>query len=151
MLFRSDRQLAVLQIARLLVPGTTPTTLNFPLGFSSPWSWGVGVEYSHTNRLKFRLGYEPRKSAIPLNKRNALAPINDAQMFGTGIGYKFDRDTDLDLTLMHLRSRDDIPANSSSLLNNTGVNNLVYNPFAGLDVKTRAVVNIMGLVYRTRW
>ena len=149
--FEFDRQLAVLQIARLLVPGTTPTTLNFPLGFSSPWSWGVGVEYSHTNRLKFRLGYEPRKSAIPLNKRNALAPINDAQMFGTGIGYKFDRDTDLDLTLMHLRSRDDIPANSSSLLNNTGVNNLVYNPFAGLDVKTRAVVNIMGLVYRTRW
>lgn len=149
--FEFDRPLAVLQIARILVPGTTPTTLRFPLGFTSPWSWGVGVEYSHTNRLKFRLGYEPRKSAIPLNKRNSLAPINDAQMFGTGIGYKFDRDTDLDLTLMHLRSRDDIPANSSSLLNSTGVNNLVYNPFAGLDVKTRAVVNIMGLVYRTRW
>jgi long-subunit fatty acid transport protein len=149
--FEFDRQLAVLQIARLLVPGTTPTTLSFPLGFSSPWSWGVGMEYSHTSRLKFRLGYEPRKSAVPDNKRNALAPINAARMFGTGIGYKFDRDTDLDLTLMHLRSRDYIPAGSSTLVNATGINNVVYNPFAGLDVQTRAVVNIMGLVYRTRW
>ena len=149
--FEFDRQLAVLQIARLLVPGTTPTQLTFPLGFSSPWSWGVGLEYSHTNRLKFRLGYEPRKSAIPDNKRNALAPINAARMFGTGIGYKFDRDTDIDLTLMHLRSRDYIPAGTSSLVNAQGINNVVYNPFAGLDVQTKAVVNIMGLVYRKRW
>ena len=64
-------------------------------------------------------------------------------MFGTGIGYKFDRDTDIDLTLMHLRSRDYIPAGTSSLVNAQGINNVVYNPFAGLDVQTKAVVNIM--------
>ncbi|WP_423201216.1 OmpP1/FadL family transporter [Fluviicoccus keumensis] len=149
--FEFDRQLAVLQIARLLVPGTTPTQLSFPLGFVSPWSWGVGIEYSHTNRLKFRLGYEPRKAAIPDNKRNAMAPINNARLFGTGIGYKFSRDTDIDLTWMNLRSKDDIPAGTSTLANAQGINNVVYNPFAGLDVQTKAVVNILGIAYRTRW
>ena len=149
--FEFDRPLAVLQIARLLVPGTTPTTLSFPLGFQSPWSCGLGIEYSHTSRLKFRLGYEPRKAAIPLNKRNIMAPINDARLVGTGIGYKFDRDTDIDLTLMQLRSKDDIPAGTSSLSNATGINNVVYNPMAGLDLQTKAVVYIMGIAYRTRW
>jgi hypothetical protein len=40
------------------------------------------MEYSHTSRLKFRMGYEPRDSAVPDNKRNILAPINSAKMFG---------------------------------------------------------------------
>ncbi|HNP02453.1 MAG TPA: hypothetical protein PKN43_06695, partial [Agitococcus sp.] len=48
-------------------------------------------------------------------------------------------------------SRDTVPAGTSSLLNQTGINNAMYNPYAGLDAKTKAVINIMGLVYRTRW
>nr|WP_107865605.1 outer membrane protein transport protein [Agitococcus lubricus] len=149
--FEFDRDVQVLRIAKILVPGTTNRSLSFPLEFNTRWNWGVGLEYSHTSRLKFRLGYEPRDSAVPDNKRNILAPINTAKMYGAGIGYRFDRDTDIDLTLMHLRSRDTVPANTSSLLNQTGITNLVYNPYAGLDAKTSATVNIMGLVYRTRW
>lgn len=149
--FEFDREVQVLKIAKILVPGTTNSTLAFPLDFNTRWNWGVGLEYSHTSRLKFRMGYEPRDSAVPDNKRNILALINSAKMFGLGLGYRFDPDTDIDLTLMHLISRDTVPAGSSSLLNRTGVDNLVYNPFAGLDAKTKAVVNIMGLVYRTRW
>jgi len=149
--FEFDREVQVLKIAKILVPGTTNSTLRFPLDFNTRWNWGMGIEYSHTSRLKFRLGYEPRDSAVPNDKRNILAPINSAKMFGAGIGYRFDPDTDIDLSLMHLRSRDTVPANTSSLLNKTGVDNLVYNPYAGLDAKTKATVNIMGLVYRTRW
>lgn len=149
--FEFDREVQVLKIAKILVPGTTNTTLAFPLDFNTRWNWGVGIEYSHTSRLKFRMGYEPRDSAVPDDKRNILAPINSAKMFGLGLGYRFDPDTDIDLSLMHLMSRDTVPAGSSSLLNRTGVDNLVYNPYAGLDAKTKATVNIMGLVYRTRW
>jgi len=149
--FEFDREVQVLKIAKILVPGTTNSSLSFPLDFNTRWNWGIGMEYSHTSRLKFRLGYEPRDSAVPLNKRNILAPINAAKMFGAGIGYRFDPDTDIDLTLMHLRSRDTVPAGTSTLLNQTGVNNAMYNPYAGLDAKTKATINIMGLVYRTRW
>lgn len=151
--FEFDREIQVLKIAKILVPngGVTNTSLSFPLDFNTRWNWGVGMEYTHTSRLKFRLGYEPRDSAVPDNKRNILAPINTARMYSTGLSYRFDRDTDINLTLMHMVSRDTVPAGSSTLLNQTGVTNLLYNPYAGLDAKTRATINIMGLVYSTRW
>lgn len=149
--FEFDREVQVLKIAKILVPGTTNSSLSFPLNFNTRWNWGIGMEYAHTSRLKFRMGYEPRDSAVPNDKRNILAPINTAKMFGMGLGYRFDPDTDIDLTLMHLRSRDTVPAGTSSLLNLEGVNNAMYNPYAGLDAKTKATINIMGLVYRTRW
>ena len=151
--FEFDREIQVLKIAKLLVPNNavTNTSLAFPLDFNTRWNWGVGMEYTHTSRLKFRLGFEPRDSAVPDNKRNILAPINTAKMYSTGLSYRFDRDTDINLTLMHMTSRDTVPAGSSTLLNQTGVTNLLYNPYAGLDAKTKAVINIMGLVYSTRW
>ncbi|MDP2228181.1 MAG: outer membrane protein transport protein, partial [Moraxellaceae bacterium] len=149
--FKFDRTPSVLRLARLLAPGTTLTQLNFPLGYQSPWSWGLGMEYSWNERLKFRLGYEPRNSAIPDNKRSSLVPINDAHMFGTGIGYQFDKDTEIDLTAMFLYSKDSIPANTSCNVNCTGLDNIVYNPYAGLDVKTEAQITMIGIAYRTRW
>ena len=151
--FEFDREIQVLKIAKILVPNNavTTTSLAFPLDFNTRWNWGVGMEYTHTSRLKFRLGFEPRDSAVPDNKRNILAPINTAKMYGTGLSYRFDRDTDINLTLMHMTSRDTVPAGTSTLLNQTGVTNLLYNPYAGLDAKTKAAINIMGLVYTTRW
>jgi long-subunit fatty acid transport protein len=149
--FNFDRQLSALRIAKLLSNDITASSLSLPLKFRSPWSWGIGMEYSATDRLKLRLGYEPRKSAIPYDRRNTLVPINNAQMFGTGIGYQFDPDTTIDLTAMHLRSRDNIPANTSGLANQTGVNNLLLNPYAGLNVKTNTKVTILGIAYRTAW
>lgn len=149
--FRFDREVSALKIARLLSSDVSPTSLDLPLKFRSPWSWGIGMEYSATDRLKLRMGYEPRKSAIPLDRRNTLVPINNAQMFGTGLGYKFDPDTEIDLTAMHLRSKDSIPANTSGLANKTGVDNLLLNPYAGLDIKTNTKITILGIAYRTRW
>lgn len=112
---------------------------------------GIGVEYSATDRLKLRAGYEPRASATPDDKRNTLIPINNAQLFGLGLGYRFDADTDIDLTLAFLRSRDNIPACSSSLSNACGIDNLILNPYAGLNVRTNTQVTILGINYRTRW
>jgi long-subunit fatty acid transport protein len=149
--FEFDRQISALKIAKLLSNQVTDTSLAFPLGFKSPWSWGIGVEYSANDRLKLRAGYEPRASAIPDDKRNTMVPINNAQLFGLGLGYRFDEDTDIDLSVGFLRSRDNIPANTSSLANKTGVDNLLLNPYAGLNVKTNTKVTILGINYRTRW
>ena len=149
--FEFDRQISALKIAKLLSNEVTDSSLSIPLGFKSPWSWGIGVEYSATDRLKLRAGYEPRASAIPNDKRNTLVPINNAQLFGLGLGYRFDEDTDIDLSVGFLRSRDNIPANTSSMSNKTGVDNILLNPYAGLDVKTNTKVTILGLNYRTRW
>lgn len=149
--FEFDRQISALKIAKLLSENISDTSLALPLGFTSPWNYGIGLEYSATDRLKLRAGYEPRTSAIPDGKRNTMIPINGAQLFGLGVGYRFDADTDLDLSIGFLRSKDSIPANSSSLANQTGVNNILLNPYAGLNVKTDTKVTILGLNYRTRW
>jgi long-subunit fatty acid transport protein len=149
--FVFDREVSALRIAKLLAPGVTNTSLSLPLRFQSPWSWGIGMEYSMTDRLKFRLGYEPRRSAIPDDRRSTMLPINNTQLFGSGIGYRFDQDTEIDLTAAFLRSRDHIPADTSGLANQTGVNNLLLNPYAGLNVKTSARIIILGAAYRTRW
>ncbi len=101
--------------------------------------------------MKLRAGYEPRASAIPDDKRNTMVPINNAQLFGLGLGYRFDADTDIDLSVGFLRSNDKIPANSSSLANQTGVNNLLLNPYAGLNVKTDTKATVLGISYRTKW
>lgn len=146
-----DRPVGTLKIAKLLTNYITESSVAFPLEFQSSWSWGAGIQYDATDRLQLRMGYEPRASSIPDNKRNTMVPINNAQLFGTGLTYRFDRDTDIDLTAAYLRSKDSIPANTSSLANNTGVNNVVYNPYAGLNIKTQTDVIILGLVYRTRW
>ena len=149
--FEFDRQISALKIAKLLSNNVTNQSLSLPLGFQSPWSWGIGVEYSANDRLKLRAGYEPRASAIPDDKRNALLPINNAQLFGLGLGYRFDEDTDIDLSAAYLRSKDNIPANTSSMANMTGVDNLLLNPYAGLNIKTKTDVIILGINYRTRW
>ncbi|NHB59377.1 putative pilus system OmpP1/FadL family transporter FilD [Acinetobacter shaoyimingii] len=149
--FEFDRQISALKIAKLLSNEVSDTSLSLPLGFQSAWNWGIGVEYTFNDRLKFRAGYEPRTSAIPDDKRNTMVPINNAQMFGLGVGYRFDEDTDLDLSVAFLRSRDNIPAGTSSLANKDGVNNLLLNPYAGLNVATNTKILILGLNYRTRW
>lgn len=149
--FEFDRQISALKIAKLLSSDVSDTSLAIPLGFQSPWSWGIGFEYSASDRLKLRMGYEPRASSIPDDKRNTMVPINNAQLFGLGVGYRFDEDTDIDLSVAFLRSRDNIPAGSSSLSNDDSINNLILNPYAGLNVSTNTKVTILGLNYRTRW
>lgn len=149
--FEFDRQISALKIAKLISNDVTDSSLSFPLGFQSSWNWGVGIEYSANDRLKLRAGYEPRTSAIPDGKRNTMVPINNAQLFGLGLGYRFDEDTDIDLSIAFLRSRDNVPAGTSTLGNADGVNNIIYNPYAGLNVATNTKVTILGLNYRTRW
>lgn len=149
--FEFDREVTALKIAKLLSNDVTDSSLSLPLGFQSSWNWGIGFEYSVNDRLKLRAGYEPRTSAIPDDKRNTMVPINNAQLFGMGLGYRFDEDTDIDLSLAFLRSRDNIPAGTSSLSNKEGVDNLLLNPYAGLNVSTNTKVTILGINYRTRW
>src|SRR5699024_9875196 len=138
--FEFDRQISALKVAKLLSENVSDSSLSLPLGFTSPWNFCIGVEYSATDRLKLRAGYEPRSSASPDCKRNTMIPINSAQLFGMGVDYRFDANTYLDLSIGFLRSKDNIPANNSSLANQTGVNNLLLNPYAGLNVKTNTKI-----------
>ncbi len=146
-----DRSVAALGLARLLAPGVTQSSMSLPLGYESVWSLGMGLEWDFTDRLTLRLGYEPRASAIPDDKRSPLVPINEAVLYGLGLGYKWDRDSQVDVTFSYVHSKDSIPADTSCNANCSGLDNVVYNPYGGLDIKTEAEIMYFGFAYRTTW
>ncbi|WP_223422902.1 OmpP1/FadL family transporter [Alcanivorax limicola] len=149
--FEFDGPNAALALARLFSPQSTQTSLSFPLGYESTWNLAFGAEYTMTDRLRLRAGYEPRASAIPEDRRSPMVPINEARYYSLGMGYRWDKDTEIDVAIATLRSRDSIPANTSCAANCTGINNVIYNPYAGLDIETKATINMVGLAFRTRF
>ena len=142
---------AALALARLFSPESSSTRLSLPLNYQSTWNLAFGAEYAATDRLRLRAGFEPRASAIPDDRRAPLVPINEARYYSLGLGYQWDKDTEIDLAIATLRSRDSIPANTSCAANCTGINNVIYNPYAGLDIETKATINMVGMAFRTRF
>src|SRR5690606_7433676 len=122
----------------LLAPdNATNRTLILDRDYESVWSWALGVQYDVNDRLSLRMGFEPRTSAIPSNKADILAPLGDADLYGFGAGYRWDKDTEIDLGFNYLVSKQDIPAGTSCNINCSGLLDMVYNPYADLDVKTK--------------
>ncbi|WP_148304268.1 outer membrane protein transport protein [Pseudomonas solani] len=145
-----DRELDVLRIAKNFGGGkATATTLTLDRGYRDTWSWAVGAQYDVTDRLALRAGYEWRPSAIPGNKADVLAPIGDAQLYGLGLGYRWDKDTNIDLGFNYFVTTQTTKANTSCNLNCTGIDNLVYNPYAGQDVTTSVKAYIVAMTYTT--
>ncbi|EAT10835.1 aromatic hydrocarbon degradation protein [Bermanella marisrubri] len=151
--FEFDRQLDFLNAAKILAPGeVTGSTLKQFLNYESVWSYGFGLEYQLSSRLTARLGYEPRQTSIPDNRRNVMAPLGFAEMYGVGFGYRWDLDTEIDLSLSFLKSEEYIYADDpSGSLNQDCLTCIVANPYAGLDVKTELSVAAAGITFRTKF
>lgn len=145
-----DRPLDVLKIASIFSPANaTATTITLDRNYESVWSWALGVQYEVNDRLALRFGYEPRPSAIPGNKADVLAPIGDAKLYGLGVGYRWDKDTQIDLGFNYLTSKQKIPARSSCNVNCSDITSMVYNPYADLDIETSVKAYILALTYQT--
>lgn len=148
---RFDRNLEFLGAARILSTNATKDTLSLPLGFTDQWNWAFGLEFHATDRLDLRAGMEIRDSVIPDDQRQILAPFGGANLYSIGMGYRWDRDTEIDLNLSYLQSIETIPANGSCNLNCDNITNIIYNPYAGLDVKTSLRAVLAGLSFRTKF
>ncbi|WP_371226578.1 outer membrane protein transport protein [Pseudomonas sp. QE6] len=145
-----DKELDLLRIAKNFAPnGATDHSIILDRGYQDTWSYAMGMQYDVNDRLQLRAGYEYRPSAIPKDKADALVPIGDADLYGLGLGYQWDKDTVIDLGFNYFVSKQSIKAGSSCNLNCTGIDNLVYNPYAGLDVSTTVKAYIFAMTYRT--
>lgn len=150
--FKFDRNLEFLNAARILSPdNATSNSLQLPLGFEDQWTWGFGAEFHASSRLDLRAGVEFRDSVIPDDQRSIQAPFGDAALYAVGLGYQWDKDTVIDLYASYLQSIESIPADSSCNINCTGITNIIYNPYAGLDVKTSLRIISAGLSFRTKF
>ena len=145
-----DRQLDLLTIAMLFAPdNATNRSIILDRGYESVWSWALGVQYDVNDRLSLRVGYEPRSSSIPSERADILAPLGDADLYGIGAGYRWDKDTEIDIGFNYLISKQDIPAGTSCNVNCSGLLDMVYNPYADLDIKTKVEAYIFSISYRT--
>lgn len=150
--FSFDRSVEFASAARLLAPElATPNSLRFPLGMKDAWSWGLGFELHASDRLDMRIGVQSRSSVIPKDQRSIQAPIGKSYLYGAGMGYQWDKDTVVDMSLSFMQSIENIPANGSCNVNCDNISNVVNNPFAGLDIKTRLRFFGAGLSFRTKF
>lgn len=150
--FRFDRNLEFLNAAKILSPkNATANSLRLPLGFTDQWDWAFGAEFHASSRLDLRAGVEIRDSVIPNNQRSVLAPFGGANLYSVGLGYQWDKDTVVDMNLSYLHSVERIPANTSCNVNCDNITNIIYNPYAGLDVRTSLQVVMAGLSFRTKF
>ena len=147
-----DRNLEFLGAAKILSPdNATSNTLSLPLGWTDEWNVGIGLIHHVTPRLDLRLGADIRDSITPDDQRSLLGIFGDAIMWGAGFGYQWDRDTTLDAHISYMQSIEYIPANGSCNLNCDNLTNIIYNPYAGLDVKTSVRFASLGFSFTTKF
>lgn len=162
--FEFDRQVGFLSAAKTTAPGiVTDTSLTMPMNYKSVWSMAYGLQYDLNSRTQLRMGFEPRETSVPKDMRSVQAPLGYADMYSVGLGYKWDTDTVIDLSLSFLESKEMIWAdsqadtnanvfpNSSDGINRNCLTCSVTSPYPGLDVKTKMTIGAAGITFRTKF
>jgi len=144
--FTFDRKLEMLSTARLLSGLVTDTSLTLPVGLEDTWHYGVGLTHHVNSRLDVRFGLELRTSPVGQDVFGPI-PLGDMKLWGIGFGYQWDKRTDVGATMFYSQSVDYIPSNTSCNLNCTNLTNVIYNPYAGLDVKFSSRIFGLGFTF----
>ena len=125
-----DRELDLLRIAKYLdSKDATSHSITLDRGYRDTWSWAMGVQYGATGG-RLRCGYEYRPSAIPKGPGGHPGADRRCQSHGLGLGYQWDKDTVIDVGFNCFVTKQSVKADTSCNLNCTGLDSLVYNPYA---------------------
>ncbi|NRR33253.1 outer membrane protein transport protein [Oxalobacteraceae bacterium] len=148
--FQFDQSIKLLEVARLYgIPDSGKLTI--PRGYKSLVNFGFGLQLFPTEKLTLRAGYEPRKSSVPKDKVDLIAPLPDTKLYSLGLNYKLSKDTDISLTGSYMVGKFNVPANTDCNLNCNTFFNIIYNPYAGLDVAGDIRVRYFGMSYNRRF
>ncbi len=142
--FQFDRQVNLLEMARLFGQADS-SKLVIPRGYRSVWSYGTGVQIDVWDGVKLRLGYEPRRSSVPTNKIDLIAPMPDLKVRSIGLSYQMADGMKLESGFSYAKGRFNVPAGTDCNLNCSDFFNVIYNPYAGLDVSGTLVLRYFGL------
>jgi long-subunit fatty acid transport protein len=142
--FQFDQNVNLLDMARLFGQADS-TKLVIPRGYRSVWSYGYGAQIDVWDGVKLRLGYEPRKSSVPTNKIDLIAPMPELPIKSIGLSYEMKDGMKLETGFSYAHGRYNVPANTDCNLNCTDFFNVIYNPYAGLDVSGTLVLRYFGL------
>jgi len=144
MTFQFDRQVNLLDMARLFGQEDS-SKLVIPRGYRSVWSYGMGMQVDVWDGVKLRLGYEPRRSSVPNNKIDLIAPMPELPVKSIGLSYQTRDGMKLEGGFSYAKGRYNVPAGTDCNLNCDNFFNVIYNPYAGLDVSGTLVLRYFGL------
>ncbi|HAT33456.1 MAG TPA: outer membrane transport protein [Janthinobacterium sp.] len=148
--FQFDQSIKLLEIARLYgVPDSSKLTI--PRDYKSVVNFGYGLQLFPTEKLTLRFGFEPRKSSIPADKIDLIAPLPDTKLYSLGLNYKLTPNSDISLTGSYMVGHFNVPANTDCNINCNNFLNVIYNPYAGLDVGGDFRVRYFGMNYSRRF
>ncbi|MED5620506.1 OmpP1/FadL family transporter [Ideonella sp. BN130291] len=142
--FQFDKQINLLMMARLFGQ-TDPSKLVIPRGYKNTVDYSAGLQVQLTDKIVVRAGYEPRKSSIPTNKMDLIAPLPDITVKSLGLGYQLKEGTRIDVAASYASATFNLPAETSCNLNCSNFFNVIYNPYAGLDVSGGIRIRYFGI------
>jgi len=142
--FKFDQQVKLLEMARLFGQPDA-SQLVIPRGYRSVWNYGFGLQLEVADGVKLRFGYEPRKSSVPITKLDLIAPMPELPVKSIGASYELRDGMKIDAGFSFAKGRFYVPANTDCNLNCTNFFNVIYNPYAGLDVGGTLVLRYFGL------
>lgn len=128
-----------------------PNELRMPRNYEDAWNYAIGFEHQYDDNLVLRAGYEPRKSSIPDESIDLLVPLGEADLYSIGFGYNLDRYSRVDMAFGYLYSSFDIDSGVSKNANGTKAGDVVYNPYAYLDLSGTTTAYIVALSYDERF
>ncbi len=142
--FQFDRTVNLLEMARIFGQADS-TKLIIPRGYRSVWSYGTGLQIDVADGLKLRLGYEPRKSSVPADKLDLIAPMPNLPVKSIGFSYALKDGMKIETGFSYAKGRFNAPADTDCNLNCSNFFNVIYNPYAGLDVSGTLVLRYFGM------
>ena len=145
--FKTDEILPILSVLQPFIEGVEADAIVIPRGYEDSSNWAFGIEYQYSDTTAFRAGYEPRDSGIPDDKLDFTIPMGDFNLYSVGLSYKMQDSSVFDLAFAYGRSDQYIPVGSSTNGNDNRGDNFVYNPSAGLDVRSIIEFSIIEMSY----
>ena len=143
-----ENSIDLLGIAEIVQPdAATHNSVTFPLGLSDTWNWGVGVEYQWKDTTVLRFGIEDRPTSVSGDAKSPLIPMGSGKLYGAGVGMQLQSGAQMDIALGYFASTMDMPGGTSRLGNSTDPYLMIYNPYAGTDIKADLTVYLIELSY----
>ncbi len=150
--FQFDQKIQLLRFARMLGYRYSPDTQVIVHNFKNTWHMTYGLEIRPVNKFYLRLGYDARPTSVHNNLFGPL-PFPDLKIYSAGIGLVVDdkpkpspknfkelqtqieHPNEVNIVVSYIKLNDKtVKSNSSVNYNSTVFTNIVYNPYAGLDV-----------------
>jgi long-subunit fatty acid transport protein len=141
-----DQDVKLLETARLFGL-QDPSKLVLPRGYKSVWTYSAGMQLAVMEGVKLRFGYEPRKSSVPADKIDLIAPMPELVIKSAGLNLDMGDGAKLDIGGSVAKGHFNVPANTSTNLNSSEFFNVIYNPYGGLDVSGTIVLRYFGMKY----